>query len=224
MSTASLLVALQLGDSFFPSGTSAFSFGVEGLRADGALLDAGGVERFLAGQLEQRWATADRVALLAAHAAADDDQVADIDALLDRATLVASWRRAGRRLGRALLTTHVSLGTPRAAAYLQRIRSGGAPGQASVVQGLMGKASGLGGEETAALSAHGLAVSVVSAALRLGLLGHRDGQRILARQRGLIARLIGAPLPPIEALAAWAPATEIAAMRQEARAGRLFST
>jgi urease accessory protein len=218
-----LLLALQLGDSFFPSGASAFSFGVEGLRADG-LLDAAGVERFLAAQLEHRWATADRVALLHAHGAAADEEVARIDALLDRATLVPSFRLAGRRLGRALLATHVRLGTPRAAAYLEKVQAGGAPGQASVVQGLVGQGCGLTAEETAALSGYGLAVSIVSAALRLGLLGHVEGQRILARQRGLLARLIEAALPPLEAISAWAPATEIAAMRGDTRSGRLFAS
>ena len=92
------------------------------------------------------------------------------------------------------------------------------------MQGLVGYASGLSAHHTAALSAHGLSVSIVGAALRLGAIGHVDAQRILLRQRGESARFIDAPVPQLEDLGAWVPAAEIASMAQEARRGRLFAS
>jgi urease accessory protein len=220
-----LLAALQLGDSFFPSGATAFSFGLEGLRADGALGGAVAVEGFLAAQLEGRWVSGDRVALLHAHAAAGDlERIEEIDRLCDRSCWVESWRTAGRRLGRALLRVHQSLQTPNVEAYLARVEIGTAPGQLAPVQGLVSAGIGLAGDEAAALSGYGLAVSMVGAALRLGALGHLDAQRILARQRPRLAALVGAPLPPLGEMAAWVPGAEVASMRMEGRSGRLFAS
>jgi urease accessory protein len=220
-----LLVALQLGDSLFPSGAASHSFGLEGLHGDGALPDAAAVEKFLTRQIEGRWATSDCVALMAAHAAAGDlDRVAEIDDHVERSVPVAGWRAAGRRLGRALLTTHARLGTPGAAAYAARVEAGRAPGQGCVVQGLVAAGCGLSAAAAAALSGYGAGMMIVSAALRLGIIGHLDAQRMLAGQRARIAATATAPARPLEAMSAWVPSAEVAAMRHEPRAGRLFAS
>jgi urease accessory protein len=221
-----LLTALQLGDSFFPSGSTAQSWGLEELRGAGRIPDAGALEEFLGGQLEGRWASADRVATLAAHAAAAAlDDVGAIDEHVERSTPAAGWRLASRRGGRALLAAHAELGTPGARAYAERVDRDQAPGHACVVHGLVAAGSGLGAGEAAALSGYGVAVAVVSAALRLGIVGHRDAQRLLAGQRDRIARLAVAPAPALlDAMSAWVPEAEIAAMRHEARRGRLFAS
>jgi urease accessory protein len=224
-STEALLLCLQLGDSFFPSGASAHSYGLEGLQQSGDVSEVTALEGFLEAQLELRWASSDRVALLHAHAAASDlERVAAIDRFVDRSTSASSWRVGGRRLGRALLSTHAKLGTPRVKEYEGWVTSGRAPGQTSVVQGLVGSALGLAASTSAALSAYGLAVGIVGAGLRLGIIGHLDGQRLLSRQRARSRRAIELPLPPLEELGAWLPAAEIASMSREGCAGRLFAT
>jgi urease accessory protein len=223
--TVALLISLQIGDSFFPSGASAHSFGLEGLHRRGEITSTSQVECFLAMQLEHRWAVSDRVALLHAYAAGGDlEKVAAIDAFVDCSTPVHSWRMGGRRMGRAMLQTHAHLDTPRAAQYEAQVGARRAPGQASAVQGLVGSALGLSPEATAALSAHGLAVSIVGAALRLGIVGHLDAQRLLTRQRTRSGRLTELPLPPLDELGAWVPAAEIASMLEEERRGRLFAS
>ena len=222
---ATLLKVLQLGDSFFPSGANVFSYGLEGLREQGRLLHADDVERLVEGQLAHRWADGERVALLHAYAAAGDlDAVQRVDQLVEASSLVESWRLGGRRLGRSLLRTHRALGTEGAAAYDERVRAVRAPGQASAVHGLVAFASGLSGDEAATLSAYGLIIGLVSAALRLGVLSHLDGQRIVGRQLERVSALVALPVPPLAALATWVPHAEIASMRQEARRGRLFAT
>jgi urease accessory protein len=221
----SLLLTLQLGDSFFPSGASAHSYGLEGLLHAGDVTERGGLEAFLEAQVEQRWACSDRVALLHAHAAGSDlAAVAGIDRFVDRSTCVASWRVGGRRLGRALTGTHSKLGTPLCADYEGWVLSGRAPGQASVVQGLVGFALGLSASTAAGLSAYGLSVGIVGAGLRLGIVGHLDAQRLLLGQRARTERALGQPLPPLAELGAWMPAAELGSMNREARGGRLFAT
>jgi len=221
----SLLLTLQLGDSFFPSGASAHSYGLEGLSSAGDVTDRGGLEAFLEAQIEQRWASSDRVALLHSYAAGSDlEAVAGIDRFVDRSTCVASWRVGGRRLGRALLSTHAKLGTPLAADYEGWVSSGRAPGQTSVVQGLLGFALGLSASTAAGLSAYGLSVGIVGAGLRLGIIGHLDAQRLLLGQRARTERALGQPLPPLAELGAWVPAAEVGSMSREARGGRLFAS
>ena len=56
---AGLLLALQMGDSAFPSGGFGFSWGLETLKADGLVRDGAGVTAFATAQLTRRWASAD---------------------------------------------------------------------------------------------------------------------------------------------------------------------
>ncbi|HLB81006.1 MAG TPA: urease accessory UreF family protein [Dongiaceae bacterium] len=219
-----LLAALQHGDSFFPSGAVAFSWGLETLRADGAVAAADDVQRFIAGQLAGRWATCDRPALLAAHRrAATPDEVAAVDAELEALTLAREMREGSRRAGAALLGVHERLGTPGAVAYRRRVQAGAAPGHLAVVQGLVWQATGLDETAAAAVSAHALCVAQLGAALRLGVIGHVEAQRILASLRPEIRRILAEPPPPVGALRAFTPATDIAVMRHETATVRLFA-
>lgn len=222
---ATVLAALQLGDSFFPSGGTSFSWGLETLRADGLVRTAADVESLVAGQLERRWAGFDRPAVIAAHSAAGDlDRVCVIDREVDAATLAREAREGARRVGTAVLKVHEGMGTVGAADYRRRINEGAAHGQMAVVQGFIARASGLDVDAACALSAHQLVLSVVSAALRLGLLGHVDAQRILAGQRERVAALMMQPCPDVFELHAYAPAAEIAMMRHETGSGRMFAS
>jgi urease accessory protein len=62
-----LLAALQYGDSFFPSGSVSFSWGLDPLCADGKVETPNDVARFLEGQLRHRWAPMDRIFAATAH-------------------------------------------------------------------------------------------------------------------------------------------------------------
>ena len=122
---ATVLAALQLGDSFFPSGGTSFSWGLETLRADGLVRTAADVERLVAGQIEHRWVSFDRPAVTAAHAAAEDlNAVCAIDREVDAATLAREAREGARRIGTSVLKVHEGMSTPGAAEYRARIRAG----------------------------------------------------------------------------------------------------
>ena len=217
-----LLAALQHGDSFFPSGSFAFSWGLETLVAEAAVTTAVAVERFASGQLVRRWATCDRPALVWAHrAGAALDRVAEIDREIEALSLPASLRAGSRRAGAALLGVHRRLGTPHAAAYRARVHEGHAPGHAAVVQGLVWGAAGLDEAAAAAVSAHAFTTGIAAAALRLGVISHLDAQRMLGALRAVTLALLATPLPTRPH--AFAPAAEIAMMRHECRDARLFA-
>lgn len=221
---ATLLIALQHADSFFPGGGTAFSWGLEPLHADGQIGDASGVERFLAIQIERRWASCDRPFLIAAHRAAGDlDRIAAIDRLFAAMVLPRELREGAARAGGALLETHRRLGTAGAAAYRALVREGKAPGALPVVQGLLWQAAGIDEAAAAALSAHALSVGVVGAAIRLGIIGHIDAQRIIMAVRPTIAVRLAEPAADIRDAHGFAPAADIAAMRHETQTIRLFA-
>jgi urease accessory protein len=170
---AHLLAALQHGDSFFPGGATAFSWGLETLAGEDRIATAEDVRAYVEAQLCGRWATFDRAATIAAYRAAGDlDQVAAIDRLVDAQTLAHELREASRRIGGALLTVHRRLGTPGAEAYAARED---APGHGTAVQGMLWHGAGVSEPAADAMAAHQLCIGLLGAALRLGLIGHVDG-------------------------------------------------
>jgi urease accessory protein len=224
MDNRALLAALQHADSFFPSGTVSFSWGLEALRADGLVRNADDVTQFIAALLSHRWATGDRPVLAAAHAAGDDlEAVRVLDQLQEALALAQELRTGSRRMGAALLGVHARLGTRNAAAYRAWVLADRAPGHVAVMQGLLWRGIGLDLEVALPVAAHGFCIGLIGAALRLGLIGHVEGQRCLAGLHGLIADVLESPLPGLDEISTFAPACDIAFMRHEVQPGRLFA-
>jgi urease accessory protein len=218
----SLLIALQHGDTFFPSGGIAFSWGLETLHADGLLPTPIELESFLLGQLAHRWAICDRVALVRTYNAADDlDQVAACDVELDTLALARELREGSRRAGGTLLKVHSQLGTPQADAYRERVRYTQTFGHLAAVQGLLWRGVGMSLEEAQATSAHSLCLGVLGAAIRLGIIGHIDAQKILQTAHGILDDLL-LQVSDNE-MSSFVPASEIAMMRHEVGQSRLFA-
>lgn len=238
---ASSLLALQQADSFFPGGALAWSWGLETLVADGHLgrTDVAPARRrqrgvhhdrsaqvraFVEGQLRHRWNSFDRAFLCAAWQAAHDlPTLVDLDNQVEALTLAEEMRQGSRRVGQSLLGVHVALGTPGAAAYQQQVLSAQTPGHLPVVQGLLWQRLGMQREHCQLAAAHGLCTGLVSAAVRLGVMGHVDAQRVLTDIQPLLLELLAqAPPEPAEA-SGFTPIAEIALMRHETQALRLFA-
>ena len=224
-----MLNMLQFADSFFPSGATSFSWGLESLQLDGKVSGVVQVFELLCSHIEQRWAGFDRPLMQAAReawsqrGAAALGEAIEIDRLCEAMNLTRGWRDASRRLGCTQLRVHADLGLGIAQVYLDQVRAGGLPGHLPMVQGLLWGAYGLSAAGCDAMAASGLAITVTGAALRMGLIGHTDGQRLLARTRPVIARVIATPVPALDALWTGAPALDVAAMRHEPRRARLFA-
>jgi urease accessory protein len=224
MDSRSLLATLQHADSFFPGGAVSFSWGLEALRADSLIRTADDVALFIAGQLRHRWASGDRPILAAAHAAGDDlEAVRAVDHLQEAMALAAELRQGSRRMGGALLGVHARLETRNAASYHAWVLADRAPGHVAVVQGLVWRGVDLRLEVALAVAAHGFSVGLIGAALRLGLIGHIEGQRSLAALRSVIAELLATPVPGLGEISTFTPACDIGFMRHETQTGRLFA-
>lgn len=221
--TIDLLRAIQHADSGFPSGGFAFSQGLEGLAGMGARPSSEDIDRFVRTLLVLRWTTADRVALARAYRTAGDlGAVAAIDREVEASTLVEALRTGSRRNGMALLTAHVRLGTPHAADYRTMVQSGGALGHLSVVQGLLWSAVGVSERAAIAMSGYGLVSALATAAVRLGLLGAIDAQRMVSGMLPSIANAADAPIDDGEPMCSYTPFAEIATMKHARQPIRLF--
>ena len=213
---------LQHGDSAFPSGGFAFSWGLETLKADGVVTDAVGVRTFLDVQLARRWASSDRYFLHRGCAAAGDiPALAALDDEAESITLANEMRQGARRAGRTLLRAHLELETPGVAAYHAAVRDGRALGHLPVAQAVAWTGTGMTPQEAETVSAYALATGIAQAAVRLSLVGPMEAQRFLTRVRGDIAVLVAEPVP--DRPHAFAPAAEIAVMRHEEGGARLFA-
>ncbi len=220
----SLLNALQNGDSFFPSGGVAFSSGLESLYADGEVASVEQLTDFVEGQLKHRWATCDACALMAAYRADGNlARIAAVDATLEAMSLAAELREGSKRAGASLLKVHAGLGTAGAGDYRVLVAERRAFGHLPVAQGLVWSAVRMTEDACRAVSAHTLCIGLIGAALRLGMIGHLDAQKVLLRVRPVLADLLRLPVADLAEICAYMPATEIAAMRHEVQDGRLFA-
>ena len=221
---AEALAVLQFGDSFFPSGAVAFSWGLEGLSDSGAVEGAEDVRAFVVGQLRARWAEFDRAVVVAAHRARmSPDEVEAIDDQVEIQTPCAEFRSGSRRMGEALLSVFARLGIGEAGAYRHRVKAGEAFGHLAAMQGYLWGRAGLSEGNAVALSAHSFATGLLGAGIRLGCLSHIDAQRVLIEARQEAARLAARPAPPIGALSAYGVEAEIAVMQHANNSLRIFA-
>ncbi|MGJ5008255.1 urease accessory protein UreF [Bradyrhizobium oligotrophicum] len=218
------LALLQLGDSAFPAGGFAFSWGIEGLAADCLLSDHDDLDHVIADHLAQRWATMDRILLRRAWRAGDIDAVASVDRLAEATTPSAEMRDGSRRAGRALLGVWGKLAGPLSVAYRARVLADARLGHLPVVQAITGRDAGLGLDAAELVSGWTLITGLVSAAVRLGLIGHIESQRSLARARALLSDLL-ADAPDDDAMpSSFTPFIDIAVSRGPLRHVRMFTT
>jgi urease accessory protein len=218
------MALLQFGDSFFPSGSVSFSWGLEGLAENGVVTDAETVRDFVVGQLHARWAQFDRAVVVLAHRSmANLEAVTALDEQVEIQTPCAELRSGSRRMGGAMLTVFARLGIDDVRAYRDLIKRRLAHGHVAPMQGLLWGRAGLTERDAIALSAHTFCTALLGAGLRLGCLTHIDAQRTLIETRREASRLAELPLPSIDELSTHGIQAEIAAMQHINSCTRVFA-
>jgi urease accessory protein len=218
------MALLQFGDSFFPSGSVSFSWGLEGLAENGVVTDAETVHAFVVGQLQARWAQFDRAVVVLAHRSmANLEAVAAIDDQVEIQTPCAELRSGSRRMGEAMLSVFVRLGIGDVPTYRELIKRGLGHGHIAPMQGLLWGRAGLSERDAVALSAHTFCTALLGAGLRLGCLTHIDAQRAMLEARSEASRLAELPLPAINELSTYGVEAEIAVMQHANNSARVFA-
>lgn len=220
-----LLTAIRLADTAFPSGSFAFSQGLEPILAADRAAGADAVLAFVREQLRLRFATADRVALVRAFRVAhDEDALAAVDHEFHAASPVEAQRAASLKNGAAMLAAHARLATGGVASYQARVRGRGAFGHLAIVQGLVSRTLLLSEEEAVNVAGYGLAMGIAQAALRLGRIGAIDAQKIVGLALSDIEEIATMPVGDDAAPSTFTPLVDIAAIHHGRRRGRLFAS
>lgn len=178
---------LQLVDSAFPAGGFAHS---NGLEAAIAFREGIAIEQHLSELIAQ----AGRTALpFVREACAEPERLAELDALFDATTTSHVVNRASRAQGRALVsaagriwTTHE--GAQRIASYAQREPA--PPLHHAPVLGAIFGALGQAPDAAMAGYLHGVVRGVLSAAVRLGVVGPLEAQRLHGENAALASRAV----------------------------------
>lgn len=221
---AAAMALLQFGDSFFPSGSVSFSWGLEGLTENGVVTSAESVHSFVIGQLHARWAPFDRPVIVAAHRAMMDlEAVAAIDHQVEIQTPSAELRSGSRRMGEVLLSVFGRMEMSASTPYRGLIKSGAAYGHVVPMQGLLWGRAGLSEPDVVALSAHTFCTGLLGAALRLGSFTHIDAQLAIFAVREDAARIAALPVPAMTELSSYGIEAEIAVMQHANNRMRVFA-
>lgn len=211
---------LQLADGTFPSGAFAHSSGLEATTVLGGLpATEGATAAFLDQSLRQIGRAA--LPFVRATALAPSSLVA-LDDAYDATLPLSGPNHASRAQGRALAgaVSRVWDATSFIAKHSRQCPSHHAP-----VFGAIFGTLGIGPEETLAAYLHGAARAILSAAVRLGLLGPLEAQRLHAERATLLDAVIddARDVEP-EGAAQTAPLLEIFGALHDRLDGRMFQS
>ena len=226
MDTLSLLKGLRFIDSFFPSGSFAFSSGLEAAVKDGAIRDGKEFGVYVEDLLVHGVGRREAVAVAVAHRAGTSGRLAPalaVDQALEALKLGRDSRLASRQMGRQVMKVAVGqLHDHRPLRDLwSAVEGGRTPGHAAVAVGLTLAACGWSRQDTVAAFLYQTAQGMVSAAMKLLPVGQQQGQQLLAEWGPLIAE-VSHRVTPHDSVGSWAPIQDIYAMRHARLESRLF--
>lgn len=220
----SILHTIWQADGTFPSGSFAFSYGIEGVVALRSTIDADALTELVGSILRQRWAPFDRVALVqTSRAGSNIAQIAAIDQAVEAATFGDSLRSGSRRNGGAFLAAHARIGDVFAGQLRDEVRTSRMLGHIAVMQGAIWSQLGPDERQIQLASGYTMASGAIAAAVRLNAIGALDGQRVLRSMLPLIDTLSAEPVATEAELSGFLPFLDIAAARHTRAELRLFS-
>ena len=222
------LATMQLSDSFFPTGSFTLSHGLETLVQTGQVQSAEDLQTFIQILLRNKVGVTDIVALLHGHRgiAQDNlDKVRQADRELFVQTVIAKNRATQRQSGRALLMVASQTWQDERLKQLQREAAQGKFNCLHpVIFGAIAAIAGLSEKDTVLAFVHGFATGVLSAAIRLSVVGHIQTQQILRDLAPDIEAIwLKATSMQLEQMWSCTPTIDIAQMQHPKLAQRLFA-
>jgi urease accessory protein len=224
-----LLGALQLSDSFFPSGAFAYSWGLETYVSEGWIKDRKGLAQFIGTYLKGLMKRCDCLFIKLSYEFAgkrDIENFIRIDRLLHSMKPARELRDGSLQTGRQLLQVVLSLYESEfLATVLECIKKKGMHGHQPVMFGAVCQAMGLPLEVALLSYLYSTVSSIASAGVRLIPLGHTDAQRTIQEMKPVILKILKEIKSLGEAdICSFAPAFEMRSMRHERLAVRLFKS
>jgi urease accessory protein len=225
--TAWLCGLLQAGDSFYPTGSYAHSFGLEGLVQEGVVHDRESLRQFIFRSALPALRHADLP--LAAHAwhafgPPDWARVRELCELSSALKAPREVRLASENIGRQRAELVANLhGSALARDFLQHVTHDRWPFSAPVSAALEGRALGAPVSAVLAGLTYSAIASLLSAAMKILRLGQNACQGLLtAALSGAPAMIAAAETTPLEEIGWFNPWLDIASARHETADSRMF--
>lgn len=220
---------LQLSDSFFPTGLYATSNGLEFL-AQEKKLTGKDLSQFISIYLNQIIGPSDCTALGNAYESCKKKDIAillQIDEYMYHMRLIEETRTASVRSGNQLLKCVISFSKSKKILkeYQNAINKGKATGIYPISFGVVTASLDIPKKNAGIMFLYGFTVSIVGAALRLGILQHFEGQKIIHDLGPVILQTVLENIDrPFENIWQFAPGLDILQMQHEAMNSKMFIT
>jgi urease accessory protein len=222
---------LQLSDSFFPSGMYTTSSGFEALYySNRKITDADHLRGLIKVYLEHQIGPADCSALGNSYEQIqrkDLQKLIEVDNILFSMKLIEEVRNASTRSGTQVLRCVSSFRTDDSImnGYQEAIKDKRASGVYPVALAVCSNALGISKYKACLMMLYGFSVSMVGAALRLGVLQHFDGQRIIHELKPSISETVEKNIDrPLTSMWQFAPDIDIFQIAHERMSSKMFIT
>jgi len=220
---------MQLSDSFFPAGLYTMSNGLESLYRQKLVTSQDGVQDLIQMYYRQQVGPADCVALANAYDFAtqgDLDGVMLVDDVIHKIKLVKEQRDASVRSGRQLVKCVLALGNdPFVTQYHNEIMQSHTPGTYPVSFAIAAKSFGISKQNACLMLFYGFGISIVGAALRLGIIQHIESQKIINSLKPVMSDLVQQYISkPYDQIWQFSPQADIMQMHHEKMETKMFIT
>jgi urease accessory protein len=223
------LSMMQLSDSFFPTGMYSMSNGLEAIFYSGKKMKSEELRELVKTYLEYQIGPADCTALGNAYEYASRSnlpKLLEVDRAIFSMKIVQEIRDASVRSGTQLVRCIRSFSDNKILGqYEDAIRGGLAFGPYPAALAVAANAFLIPKRKAALLMLYSFSVSIVGAALRLGMLQHFDGQKVIDELKPTIVKVIKANINrPIEGIWQFAPSIDVIQISHERMNSKMFIT
>jgi urease accessory protein len=220
----------QLSDSFFPSGMYTTSGGLEALYYSNRKITADQLRDLIKVYLEHQIGPADCSALGNSYEhiqRKDLERLVEVDNIIFSMKLIEEVRNASTRSGTQVLRCVSSFRTDNSImnGYQQAVKDKRASGVYPVALAVCSNALGISKYKAGLMMLYGFSVSMVGAALRLGVLQHFDGQRIIHELKSSMSETVERNIDrPLTSMWQFAPDIDILQIAHERMSSKMFIT
>ena len=224
------LDVMQLSDSFFPTGLFTTSNGLENLFLNKKITTANELTEFNRVYLEQQLGPSDCIALANAHNFAKSlnyKQIKELDSICSSIRTIKETREASFRSGIQLTrcVKEFQDNDKLLNWYYDEIQNGSVTGVYPISFAICCNALGIKKEQSMLMLLYGFVVSNVGAALRLGMIQHFEGQKIIHNLKPLMTKIVKENSnKTIEEMWQFSPQIEINQMYHEEMDSKMFIT
>ena len=223
------LSLMQISDSFFPTGLYTMSNGLETLFSEKRIASIDELRELIQTNIVQQIGPADCVALANAYdftASKDVQSIITCDKLLFATKLVKELRDATCRSGTQMIKCINSfVSNDVLNEYYEAVKNSETAGTHAVVIGVVSNALGIEKQKAVLHFLYGFSVSMVGAALRLGMIEHIQSQKILHQLKPVIAETCNKYISKsLDEMWQFAPEYDVIQIEHEQTFSKMFIT